>query len=135
MKNLKKRIPDLLASKLNKPKKLLWLDDIRDPNDIRLDWLAYSPIGKDVDVTWVKNMGEFKNWIQSNGLPDAICFDDDLGNNEPNGYDCAKWLTGYCLDNEVLLPLWGFQTANPVEKVKINRLLKGFMMSFTSGFD
>ena len=113
---------------------LIWLDDLRDPKDLRLDWLAYSPIGKEVEVIWVKNMQEFVSWIQANGLPEGICFDHDLGENEPTGYDCAKWLVEYCLDNKVLPPLWACQSANPVGKVNINRLLKSFILRFESGF-
>lgn len=108
-------------------KKLIWLDDIRDPTDARMDWLAYSPIGKKVEVIWVKNLSEFKKWIIKNGLPDAICFDHDLGENQPSGHDCAKWLVDHCLDNELTLPLWACQSANPVGKVNINRLLSSFL--------
>ncbi|WP_034889648.1 cyclic-phosphate processing receiver domain-containing protein [Gillisia sp. Hel_I_29] len=111
-------------------KELLWLDDIRDPLELKLDWLAYSPIGKEVEVSWVKNKKDFVCWIQKNGLPDAICFDHDLGENEPTGYDCAKWLVEYCLDHKVLPPIWGCQSANPVGKVNINGLLRNFMIRF-----
>ena len=116
-------------------KTLIWLDDLRDPKDVRMDWLVYSPIGKELEVIWVKNMNEFVDWIQANGLPDGICFDHDLGENEPTGYDCAKWLVEYCLDNKVLPPLWACQSANPVGKVNINRLLRGFIVRFQSEYN
>ncbi|WP_300436537.1 cyclic-phosphate processing receiver domain-containing protein [Christiangramia sp.] len=110
-------------------KTLIWLDDIRDPEDIRMDWLAYSPIGKAVEVIWLKNYSQFKNWILENGLPDGICFDHDLGENTPSGYECAKWLVNFCLDNNVPPPVWSSQSANPVGKANINRLLRNFLNS------
>lgn len=56
-----------------KNQKLLWQDDMRDPGDTTMDWLRYSPIEKDAEVVWVKNSNEFKEWIEENALPDAIC--------------------------------------------------------------
>ena len=58
-------------------KKLLWLDDVRNP--FENDWLNFSPIGKNVEVHWVKSYDEFIKWITDNGVPDAVCFDHDLG--------------------------------------------------------
>jgi hypothetical protein len=131
-------------------KKLLWLDDVRNP--MENDWLVFSPIGKNVDVTWVKSYSEFTSWITCNGLPDAICFDHDLGKEleskllkkgaskrlarqlkaeEKSGYDAAKWLVDYCMDNELNLPEWGIQSANPVGRESIDGLLKGFKKHVT----
>ena len=43
-------------------KKLLWLDDVRNP--FENDWLNFSPIGKNVEVHWVKSYDEFiKNYV------------------------------------------------------------------------
>ena len=117
----------LLDSKRSRMKTLIWLDDIRDPADVRMDWLAYSPIGREAEVIWLKNYSQFKDWILKNGLPDAICFDHDLGEDTPSGYECAKWLVNYCLDNRVPSPLWSSQSANPVGKANINRLLRNFL--------
>lgn len=126
-------------------KTLLWLDDVRDP--MENDWLVFSPIGKQVDVWWVTNYDEFTNWITEFGLPDGICFDHDLGGDvqaikiyngmskrqarrerrgTPTGHDCAKWLVEYCMDNNKKLPPWGIQSANPVGKENIDRLLTNF---------
>jgi hypothetical protein len=85
----------------------------------KLLWLAYSPIGREAEVIWVKNTAEFKEWIIAKGLPDAICFDRDLVENGPTSYDGAKWLVDYCLDHKKDLPLWGCQSANPVGKENI----------------
>ena len=122
-------------------KTLLWLDDVRDP--FQNDWLNFSPIGKLVDVIWVTTYQEFIDWIMTNGLPDAVCFDHDLNDlqafnssypemvediecNEKTGYDCAKWLVEYCIDNNKSLPKYAIQSANPVGKENINSLLMNF---------
>ena len=125
--------------------KLLWLDDFRNPFED--DWLNFSPISRPYDCIWVKSYSEFTKWIVNNGLPDAICFDHDLGMEvaltarangmskrksrglkqlEKTGYDCAKWLVEYCLDNNLKLPKWNIQSANPVGKDNINGLLLSF---------
>ena len=109
----------------NNMKTLLWLDDYRNPYNINEEWLIFSPI-KNPNTIWVKNYNEFINWILINGLPDAICFDHDLGSNETTGYDCAKWLVEYCIDNNKSLPEYAIQSANPVGRENINNLLTNF---------
>jgi len=120
---------ELSDFKMGKMKILLWLDDSRDPADKRMDWLAYSPIGYEVEVVWLKDYSQFRNWIQQHGLPDGICFDHDLGEDTPTGYDCSKWLVNYCLDNKLSPPVWSSQSANPVGKANINGLLRNFLRS------
>lgn len=128
-------------------KNLLWLDDYRNPFDKDVDWLIFSPIGRNVDIVWVKSYYEFTEWIIKNGLPDGICFDHDLGDivylearankitknkakelkkQEKTGYDCAKWLIEYCYDNKKKIPNWNVHSANPVGKININQLLEKF---------
>ena len=101
---------------------LLWLDDERDPSQER--WASYFPI-KDASVQWVKSHLEFVDWIQANSLPDAVCFDHDLGDGL-SGMDCAKWLVNFCLDEQLMLPLWNIQSANPIGKRNIAALLGSF---------
>lgn len=131
-------------------KQLLWLDDVRDPFDKNIDWLIFSPIGRNVDAHWVTSYTEFVDWIMINGLPDGICFDHDLGmehikwyfnnggnNNPPDpsladftmktGFDCAKWLVNYCMENDLDLPPYGIQSANPVGRENIDKYLKNFI--------
>ncbi len=124
-------------------KRLLWLDDIRDPKEG--NWLRYSPLDVPFETIWVKSYVEFVTWIKDNGLPDAICFDHDLADNfelreesdindwfnleegkEYTGYDCAKWLVDYCMDEGKKLPLWSIQSANPTGAENINCFLKNF---------
>lgn len=106
-------------------KTLLWLDDARNPFDKKMDWLIYSPIGRNVDVVWVASYQQFVAYITKHGLPDAICFDHDLGEEE-DGYDCAKWLVNYCLDNNKPLPKYAIQSANPVGRENIDGLFISF---------
>lgn len=123
---------------------LLWLDDIRDPSsgnwirDFAPEFFSFRKI------VWVKSYEEFTRWIKYNGLPRKICFDHDLGEDmamelvangvnkakareikklAKSGYDCAKWLVDYCLDNKVQIPEWNIQSANPVGKENIGSLL------------
>jgi len=108
-------------------KTLLWLDDRIDPLEQKMDWLSFSPIGKNVNVIWLKTYAEFTNWIQRNGLPSAVCFDDDLRANK-NGVDCVQWLVDYCAKHRCCPPLWASHSTNPMSKAKINRLLKNYAL-------
>ena len=105
-------------------KTLLWLDDYRDPR--KDDWgKVFSPIGSTNNIIWVKSYEEFTQYINNNSLPDGICFDHDLGE-EKTGYDCAKWLVNYCMNNNLQLPVYAIQSANPVGKENIDKLLTNF---------
>lgn len=133
-------------------KKLLFLDDYRNPFITLEDgssWLVFSPIPQPFEVIWVKSYNEFVAWITSNGLPDAVLYDHDLADEhyapkeiwdkphevqkrmesftEKTGYDCAKWIVEYCMDNNLKLPLYNIQSANPVGKANIDGLFKSFL--------
>lgn len=107
-------------------KTLLWLDDERDPEDPK--WHSYFPILTD-NIIWLKSYTSFTEWVSVNGLPDAICFDHDLGDG-PSGFDAAKWLTDYCIEHARPIPLWNIQSANPIGKVNIASLLTTFQRTF-----
>lgn len=109
-------------------KTYLWLDDIRDPNN-SIWYYQYIPeLDKTVDsLIWVKEYGEFIDYIRLFGLPDEIFFDHDLGNSEEaTGFDAAKWLVDYCIENDLDLPRWSIQSANPVGRENINGLLNNY---------
>ena len=101
---------------------LLWLDDERDPAEEK--WHAYFPIQVSA-VVWLKTYSEFVDWITDHGLPAAICFDHDLGEDK-SGFDAAKWLTEYCLNENRTLPAWNIQSANPIGKENIVSILNSF---------
>lgn len=88
-------------------KKILWLDDFRNPKDY---------LNGDYDIVWVKDYEEFCHHIDNNGLPDIICFDHDLGY-EKSGYDCAKYLVHYCQQNNLDIPQYDIQSSNVVGKI------------------
>lgn len=131
-----------------KTETLLWLDDYRNP--IEGQWLVFSPLKSvDYEVHWVKDYKQFIDWINTNGLPSGICFDHDLSDfqawhvsepeyshdvpwpeSEKTGMDCAKWLVEYCLDNNLKLPIWNIQSANPVGAENIRSLLTQFENEF-----
>lgn len=86
-----------------------------------LDDLRTVPNGF-VGVTSYK---EFTDFILKNGLPDFISFDHDLGLEE-SGYDCAKWLVEFCMDQKRILPDFSVHSQNPVGKENIESLLCNF---------
>ncbi len=79
----------------------------------------------------VRNYDDFVSYIKSNGLPDFISFDNDLGldaNEEvaPDGYACAKWLvyeSGLDLKNLE----FKVHSANPVAAEQIKGLLRNYI--------
>lgn len=116
-------------------KRLLFLDDIRYPIE------AYQYTKQDVflrnDWHIVRKYEQFVNWILEKGLPEMISFDHDLADEyylkldpqkcvEKTGYDCAKWLIEYCMDNNIDLPKFYCHSMNPVGKENIESLLKNF---------
>ncbi|WP_233592264.1 cyclic-phosphate processing receiver domain-containing protein [Flavobacterium sp. RSP15] len=128
--------------------RFLFLDDIRHPHDV----YRYTQQTMFLQKKWeiVRSYIEFVQWITINGLPDFISFDHDLADmentspppsvnndqskewqdaqihNEKTGYECAKWLVDYCLDNNLGCPKFYCHSMNPVGKDKINGLLNQF---------
>lgn len=128
--------------------RFLFLDDIRDPYDV----YRYTQQTMFLQKKWeiLRSYTEFVQWITINGLPDYISFDHDLADmentspppsvnndqskewqdahihNEKTGYECAKWLVDYCLDNNFNCPKFYCHSMNPVGKDKINSLLDQF---------
>ncbi|MDR6465701.1 cyclic-phosphate processing receiver domain-containing protein [Chryseobacterium sediminis] len=120
---------------MEKTKRLLFLDDIRYPVE------AYHYTKQDIflrnDWHIVRNYEQFVNRILEKGLPEMISFDHDLADEhylkhdsqefvEKTGYDCAKWLVEYCMDNYLDLPKFYSHSMNPVGKENILSLLKNF---------
>lgn len=122
-----KHLQDAINEALRKT--LLWIDDIRDPHTG--DWIRkYSPIGVNVNVVWVKSYNDCVEWITKNGLPDAICFDHDLGDihskQEKTGYDCAKWIADYCMDNNLKYPPYNIQSDNGPGRENIHKYIENY---------
>src|SRR5574344_209358 len=101
-------------------KKLLWLDDFRNPAEY---------INGDYDIIWVKNYDDFCSYITQNGLPEIVCFDHDLGE-EKTGYDCAKFVVKYCQEHNLDIPVYDIQSSNCVGKDNIRRLMNNWHRVF-----
>lgn len=73
----------------------------------------------------VYDYDEFVNFINKNGVPEFISFDHDLGEGK-TGFDCAKFLVEFCLDNGVSEINFQVHSQNPVGKENIEKLLDNF---------
>jgi hypothetical protein len=127
----------------------LFLDDVRDPLDASVYMRArigeYAGIYAKEDWTIVRSYDEFVKHIEENGMPTLISFDHDLAHEhydprmytedypetfkEKTGYDCAKWLVDYCIDNRIEPPKFEVHSMNPVGTQRISSLLHGFTAS------
>ncbi|MBK1895364.1 cyclic-phosphate processing receiver domain-containing protein [Chryseobacterium paridis] len=121
---------------MNMIKRFLFLDDIRFP--IEAYHYTEQEIFLQKDWHIVRNYEQFINQILEKGLPELISFDHDLADRhyvkqkdssdftEKTGYDCAKWLIDYCMDNHLNLPKFYSHSMNPVGKKNIINLLDNF---------
>jgi len=121
----------------------LFLDDERMPKDVK--WIELP------SVNWVivRNYKQFVETIERDGIPHTISFDHDLADEhyqeysvahdkrmlsygtirydklaEKTGYDCAKWLAQYCVDNNVPIPLYYLHTLNGIGRQNIFSILE-----------
>lgn len=94
----------------------LYLDDVREPKT-------------DHDWTVVRSFDAFTEVVIERGLPTYVSFDHDLGEDVPSGFDAAKWLVDFAIENE--LPLEDVETnvhsANPVGAENIRGLLRSYL--------
>jgi len=95
----------------------IFLDDERIP----IHWVGY-----DKNWTVVKNHTEFielvSNCINNNISIDIISFDNDLGDGQLEGYDCAKWLT----NEGIVIPEVWVHTMNAPAKQNIYYIMKNW---------
>lgn len=104
-------------------KTVIWIDDIRDP-------LKYL-INDDIDIIWCKSYDEFIKTLNEVKSIYSVYFDHDLGdiNNpegEKTGYDCAKYLIDFCIDNNIKLPKFYSQSDNGPGRENIIKLLENY---------
>ena len=107
----------------------IFLDDDRMPADVT--WVRLPSVDTNTHGGWhiVRSFEQFVHCIETNGMPQFISFDHDLGDvgpDEKNGLSCAKWLVDYCLDNETSCPDFEVHSKNPQGALNIHGLLKGF---------
>jgi len=127
----------------------LFLDDVRMPIDVEkyINPVELRPLYRLKPWIIVRNYREFTEYIKKNGLPGTISFDHDLGEDEAesmvsegiskrkarehkktvkSGYDCAKWLVDYVIENELILPDILCHSMNPVGKENILMLFENY---------
>jgi hypothetical protein len=129
--------------------KYLFLDDIRVPTDVY--WVDIG-IGKawheSRGAPWeiVRSFKEAVAWVQTNGFPDVISFDHDLGyeecyigttgiavvtsaKEEKSGLDFAKWLINYDMDTNSMPENFSYtvHSQNPVGVKNIRALLDNYI--------
>lgn len=126
---------------------VLWVDDQREPykylntksktNTFLRNKQFYDSLGDkfNLNFVWVKNLYQFIEYIEKNGVPDFISFDHDLNNRgggeglsdeekiKNNGLNCAKWLIEYCKNNRIHLPKFYVHSANPKHGPEIVKAL------------
>jgi hypothetical protein len=104
--------------------KKLFLDDIR-----TIEMVYDKSMEKEFDI--VRNYFDFVKYIETNGLPNFISFDNDLGLDEndeigPDGYAAAKWLVYESGLNLIDLE-FKVHSANPVAAEQIRGLLNNYI--------
>ena len=96
--------------------------------NLYLDDLRPTP----ADFDRVYDYEGFTEYILLKGLPDFISFDHDLGEGK-SGYDCAKFLIDYCLENSLPLPRYAVHSQNPVGRKNIEMLFENFLKNSQQG--
>lgn len=105
-------------------KKKLFLDDIR-----TIEMVYNKSMKNEFDI--VRTYDAFVAYIQKNGLPNYISFDNDLGLNEKgavaqDGYAAAKWLV-YESGLDLINLEFKVHSANPVAAEQIRGLLNNYI--------
>lgn len=126
----------------------LFLDDFRNP----IECVSYTKDVSYSQLEWVvvRSHNEFVHVItehfeEHKKLPNLISFDHDLAEEhyddsmytgryddlysqfkEKTGFDSAKWLVDFCIDNKLFLPQFKVHSMNPAGKKNIISLLEQF---------
>jgi len=130
----------------------LFLDDIRNPKDC-CNYMPNKAFYWDTEFVIVRNYLEFIQTIteryEQGEFPDIISFDHDLADEhyrpsmydidghysnyytdgtftEKTGYDCAKWLTDFCLKKAETIPRYIVHSMNPIGGKNIISVLENF---------
>lgn len=123
----------------------LFLDDKRTP----IEAFTYTKDVRYLELKWVtaKSYDKFVSIIERRGVPDVVSFDHDLADEhyrnqenpwsvdgtidyfsykEKTGYECAKWLCNYCLDNKIRFPEYMIHSWNGIGSNNIKYYIKNF---------
>ncbi len=76
-----------------------------------------------------RSFDQVKEVIKEHGFPKHISFDHDLGDQQPTGYDIAKWMVECDLDQRVIPDDLSFyvHSQNPIGKRNIEALLINYL--------
>lgn len=116
---------------------LLFLDDVREPSWIQHNFFRTN------DWEVVRSYDEFVGVITLCGAPEVVSLDHDLADvhydpetwhhehqyKEKTGYDAAKFLLAYCLENKALPLTIYCHSANTVGRERIISLFKPYYKS------
>lgn len=104
---------------------VLFLDDERNPSDVR--WVDHEIYQENNNIVWhiVRNYDDFIGFLKDNQMPEHVSFDHDLGL-EKSGMDCAHFLVEFCMDHHLDLPSYTVHSLNSVGKENIEGLLVSF---------
>lgn len=96
------------------------------------------PIERVSEFDLVRSYEEFVSYIEQNGLPEFISFDNDLGLDvhgeiAPDGYAAAKWLV-YDSELDLLSLKFYVHSANPVAAEQIRGLLNNYLKHLRQSF-
>ena len=115
---------------------VLFLDDIRFPQDVKYDYGSYS------NVIICRSMDDAIWCVKHRGLPDFISFDHDLadihyivGDGEKTGYSFAKWFCDYLMDNNLTLSdnfNYYVHSMNPVGAKNIYHYMENFLRHYST---
>lgn len=106
----------------------LLLDDIRNLEDVK----SYTLLPNVEASKWiiVRSYKEFVDLISLRGVPKFVCYDHDLADcddiKEMTGYDCAKWLVGYCVEKNIKHPPYIVHSMNPIGKKNIESYIESY---------
>lgn len=116
----------------------LFIDDERDPLDVKWGTWQEQAIYRNEDWFIARNWAEVLELVISLGLPSLISFDHDLGDNTPNGYEIAKRLCDLILNANYELPA-DFQflvhSKNPVGAENIRCYMENFLKAYERAKD
>jgi hypothetical protein len=128
----------------------LFLDDIRMPSEVAI----YTKNPDYIQKQWIiaRNYDQFVLNISERGLPLLVSFDHDLADEhyeigapsqflafdyskctEMTGYDAAKWLGEYCLNNKVKMPKYLAHSMNPIGRKNILSYLDNYIKYIDNG--
>jgi hypothetical protein len=125
----------------------LYLDDFRFPMD-SFNYTHDTDFSK-LKWTIVRSYDEFVEYItkmhEVGHFPALVSFDHDLADEhyhtdmykgsekynehyaefkEKTGYECAKWLVDFCIENKLNFPLYKVHSMNPIGKENINKYIE-----------